>query len=183
MKKLTIYIFLPILIMAITMGSLILPKQSAYADGVNAPHSMFVTRTPVAPLAKDAAEAALSNIFKREQNWLNIQSSHLQKASEIAGTTQRLIDAAKAEGKDTSALESALAQFNASIASAQADHNQAEGIISAANGFDGSGSVTDLNSAHQTVENARLSLRSAHNSIVQATRDLTQALHDWKNSN
>jgi hypothetical protein len=181
MKKLTIYIFLPVLIMAITMGSLILPKQSAYADAANAPQ-MILTRTPVAPLAKDAAKAALSNMFKREQNWLNLQSSHLQKASEIAGTTQKLIDAAKTEGKDTSALESALTQFNASISSAQTDHNQAGDIINAANGFDGSGNVTDLNSAHQTVENARLSLRSAHNSIVQATRNLAQALRDWKNS-
>lgn len=181
MKKLTTHIFLPVLIIAFTLGGLMLPKQSAYADEANAPQ-MLVTRTPIAPLAKDAAEAALSNMFKREQSWLNIQASHLQKSAEIAATTQQLIDAAKAEGKDTSALESALAQFNASIASAQADHNQAGSIISAANGFDGNGNVTDLNSAQQTVENARLSLRSAHNSIVQATRNLAQALRDWKNS-
>ncbi len=181
MKKLTIYIFLPVLILAVTLGGLILPKQSVYANEAIAPQ-MLVTRTPVAPLAKDAAEAALSNIFKREQNWLNIQNSHLQEASQIASTTQQLIDVAKAEGKDTSVLESALAQFNASIASAQADHNQAGNIINAANGFDGNGSVTDLSSAHQTVENARLSLRSAHNSIIQATRDLARALHNWKNS-
>jgi hypothetical protein len=181
MKKMAIYVFLPVLILALTTGSLFLPRQSAYADGAGAPR-MLVTRTPVAPLAKDAAEAALANIFKREQKWLSLQVTHLQQANQIAGTTQQLIDAAKAEGKDTGALESALSQFNASIASAQADHDEAANIISAANGFDGSGSVTDLSSARQTVENARLSLLSAHNSIVQAIRNLAQALHDWKNS-
>jgi len=181
MKKLALYIFLPSLIMAITMGSLVMPKQSAYADAANAP-LMLITRTPIAPLEKDAAKAALSNLFKREQNWLNLQSLELQKTNEIASVTQQLIDAAIAEGKDTSVLQAALNQFNASIESAQADHNQAANIISSANGFDGNGDVTDLVSAHQTVENARLSLRSAHNSIVQGTRALAQAVHNWKNS-
>ena len=49
MKKLALYIFLLSLIMAITFGSLVMPRQSAYADAANAP-LMMITRTPIAPL-------------------------------------------------------------------------------------------------------------------------------------
>ena len=181
MKKITTHIFLPVLITAIGLGVIFLPTQSAYAGEVNAPQ-LIVTRTPIAPLAKDAAEAPLSNIFKREQDWVNQQTTHLQKSAQIAATTQQLIDAAKAEGQDVSSLEAALAQFNAMIAGAQTDHDQAAGIIASANGFDGSSAVTDLNSARQTVESARLALRSAHIAIAQATNDLAKVLNDWKNS-
>jgi hypothetical protein len=181
MKKLTIHVFIPVVITVLMLGILILPAKPAYAEGADAPQ-FLITRTPIAPLAKDAAAAALSNFFKREQNWLNQQTTHLQKSAQIATTTQQLIDAARAEGQDTSSLETALAQFKGTIASAQADHDQAAGILAAANGFDGSGTVTDLNAARRTVESARLSLRSAHIAIAQATNDLMQILNAWKNS-
>lgn len=181
MKKLIRHVLAPILVTVIALGMLFLPSQSAHAGGADAPQ-LIVTRTPIAPLAKDAAEAALSNLFKREQNWVNQQAAHLQKSAQIAGTTQKLIDAAKAEGQDVSVLEAALAQFNATIAGAQADHDQAAGIVASANGFDGSGNVTDLNSARQTVESARLALHSAHIAIAQATNELAKVLNEWKNS-
>ena len=181
MKRITTHVFLPVLVTVFALGILFLPAQSAYAGEADAPQ-LIVTRTPIAPLAKDAAEAALSNLFKREQNWVSQQTTHLQKSAQIAATTQQLIDAARAEGQDVSVLEAALAQFNATIAGAQADHDQAAGIIASANGFDGSGNVTDLNSARQTVEGARLALRSAHIAIAQATNDLVKVLNEWKNS-
>jgi hypothetical protein len=181
MKKLTIHLFIPVMITVLLLGFMVLPAQPAYAEGADAPQ-FIITRTPIAPYAKDAAAVALSNFFKREQNWLNQQTTHLQKSVQIAATTQQLIDAAKAEGQDTSSLEAALAQFNSTIATAQGDHDQAAGILAAANGFDGNGEVTDLNAARRTVESARLSLRSAHIAIAQATNDLMQVLNAWKNS-
>lgn len=139
-----------------------------------------ITRTPLKPLLGDALKAAFSNFYKREQNFLNVQTTDLQQAHQVAATTQALIDAAKAEGKDPAALEAALAQFNADIDQAQTLHDQAASILGAHNGFDGNAEVTNLQDAHQTLLDARLKLRSAHSLIVQAIHTLDQVILDWR---
>ena len=151
------------------------------APAITAP--LVITRTPLAPGLKDAAAAGLSNYFKREQNWLNDQSASLQKANQAATTTQQLIDAAQAEGKDVSSLQTALNQYNSDIANAQSQHDQASSIISAHNGFDSSGAATDLNTAYHTVVDARTALREAHADIVLAVTTLRQAVEQWRAAN
>ncbi len=172
----------PITALLISLAVAMLALGNVLAAPVKAP-PLVITRTPIVPDRKDAAAAALSNYFKREQNWLNDQSASLQRAYEAAANTQLLIDAAKAEGKDVSSLETALAQYNSDIANAQAQHDQAASIINAHSGFDADGAVTDMNTARQTVVNARLALRSAHIDIVQAVTTLRQAIEQWRAAN
>ncbi len=175
MKKILSVLLLVISLLALTVVNVFAaPVQS---------QAFAITRTPLAPGLGDAAKAALSNYLKREQNFLTLQETHLQRTGQIASTAQQLIDAAKAEGKDTTSLETALAQFNTDIANAQSEHDQAASILGAHNGFDANGSVTDLSAARQTVVDARTALRSAHASIVQAVTTFRQAVEQWRTTN
>jgi hypothetical protein len=165
----------------VTLGLAALAAFAVSAAPVDG-HPLAITRTPLKPLLGDAARAALSNFYKREQNFLNVQSTYLQKAGQLAATTQQVIDAAKAEGKDPAALEAALAQFNADIAQAQSLHDQAANILGAHSGFDNNGDVTNVQDAHQTLLDARLKLRSAHSLIIQAIHTLDRVILDWRAS-
>lgn len=163
----------------ISVSIAVLALPAALAAPAQAP-VLAITRTPVGPFIRDAEKAALSNFYKREQSWLNLQVTHLQQANQVASTAQQLIDAAKAEGKDTSALETALAQFNADIAQAQVSHDNAANILASHSGFDGSGNVTDIQAAYHTVVDARVAMRNAHGLIVQAVTTLRQAIITWR---
>jgi hypothetical protein len=142
--------------------------------------SFIITRTPFAAELQQAAKAALSNFYQREQNFLTLQANYIKRAGDVAVTTQNLIDAAKAEGEDTSALESALAEFKTDVAHAQSANTSAAGTLIVHNGFDGAGKVTDIQAAYQTDLDARLSLRSAHGLMVQAETSLRQAFNAWR---
>src|SRR5437870_2647631 len=58
------------------------------------------TGTPPGPL-----NTALSTLYQREQNWLNVQSNTLTDANTIAVNMQNWINTLKGQGKDTGALE------------------------------------------------------------------------------
>jgi hypothetical protein len=125
----------------------------------------------------------LAKDYQNEQKWLAIQQDVLGKANGAVTNVQDLISKAQAQGLDTSALSSALATFQTQITNAQASHTTAEGILSAHNGFDGSGNVTDPTAATQTVNDAHQSLLDAHNTLVQATADLMKAVDQWRDQN
>ncbi len=141
------------------------------------------TPTPNAPKSNPQADQNLANQFKREQNFLTIQQTHMDKAKLAVPKLQDLINKAKEKGKDVSSLESALATFNTQMASAQAPHDKAAGILATHNGFDDNGKVIDRQAARQTVLNARQALLEAHLDIVQAVANLRLAIVNWRLAN
>jgi hypothetical protein len=153
------------------MGALAGPAQT---------QAFAITRTPLRPLAGDALKAALSNFFKREQNFLTLQANYLKEANDVSVTAQNLITAAKSEGKDTVTLETALAQYETDIAQAKSANTSAASLIIVHDGFDGGGKVTDSQAAYQTDLNTRLSLRKAHDLVVQAVTALRQSVAAWR---
>lgn len=141
------------------------------------------TPTPQAPARdKDRAER-LEKLFQREQDWLDKQAQNLDRAHELAGRVQTRIDALKEQGKDTSALETALATFNSGIVDAQASHDAAAGILDAHVGFSANGKVTDMTQALDTVKGARQALRDCRQTLRQAVKDLLQAVRDYREAN
>jgi hypothetical protein len=136
--------------------------------------------TPTPRPGQVEREAHLKNWYQREQNWLNAQTEHLANLNERAAQAQSWIDELKGEGEDTMALEAALAAFNSQIASAQAAHDTAAGLLAAHSGFDDAGNVTDAEQARQTLVDAREALNSAHQIIVQARRDFLQTARDFR---
>jgi len=121
--------------------------------------------------------------FKKLNRWLEAQAKHLERASNGQPKLQELIERAKANGKDVSALEAALAAFNASVAEAQAAHDEAAAILSSHAGFDANGKVIDKELAKQTLESAGEALKEAHQILREAEKTLKQAVREWMKAN
>ena len=138
---------------------------------------------PAATPGADKGSAQLSQAFQHEQQVLTQQQTHLANTANVVSKIQDLISKAHAKGLDTSALSTALAIFQTQIATATASNKTAAGILSAHNGFDGSGNVTDPAAAHQTVLDARQNLQDARKTLVQAASDLHTALRAWQEAN
>lgn len=122
--------------------------------------------------------------YKNLQRLAEMQAKHLARAgTEGVAKVQQLIDRAKAEGKDVSALEAALATFQASLADAQAAHDEAVGILRTHAGFDENGQVTDKEQAIETVKSAAEAMKEARQILRQAEQALRQAIREWRAAN
>ncbi len=148
------------------------PTLTAFADQG--------TPTPQAATGTQSRTTALERIYAREQEWLKRQADVLAKADTIAGKAQALIDKAKEKGLDVGKLQAALNAFEAQIAKAQRLHDRAAGILGAHEGFDSNGKVTDRVLALKTVKDAGNDLRSCHQTLVDAGKDLRDAIRDWR---
>ena len=85
----------------------------------------------------------LEKAFQRVQNWYEKQGEFLAKADDYISKADTFIGKAEQRGLDTSALRSLLESFESSLPLVQAAHDRAGAIISAHNGFDANGKVTD----------------------------------------
>lgn len=170
-KRITLFLLAFTLLTSALTAAFLTPAQTVSVQGLQ-------TRTP-----DPDKLAKLSEYFQKEKGWLNQQATHLQTAYEGAAKVQELIDAARANGKDVSALEAALAAYNSGLAQAQAEHDNAANIIATHNGFDDSGAVVNVEAALDTTRSARLSLNAAHIQLAQSVQALRQALQDWRAAN
>lgn len=138
--------------------------------------------TPTAP-AGEREYRRLERLYERLQRGLEAQAAHLAKADEAVAKTQEFMDKARSEGKDTSALEAALAGARSKVDQARAKHSSAAATLAAHAGFDDAGQVTDPAAARQTVESAGRDLRDAHRLLTEARLELRRALQDFRQAN
>lgn len=129
------------------------------------------------------AETRVENAFRNVQNALNRQEDFEVRAQNSIARVEELIAKGKSHNLDTSDLESALASYKSSLASAQAYHDQAASIVSGAAGFDSSGNVTDLETARATVKSAAEALRNAASAMKGSGQALAEAVKGWVEAN
>jgi hypothetical protein len=125
----------------------------------------------------------LSLAYKNEQVWLLDQQAAITTADQAGTEVQQLIDAANKAGLNTTDLQNALNVFNTSMAEVKTGHQSAADTLTAHNGFDGNGNVTDRQTARITALDAKQSLWKTHVTLVQASRDLYLVVQTWKNAN
>ncbi len=123
-------------------------------------------------------EAALQKLLEIQQ----AQGEHLVEGEEIISRMEAFIGEQKDLGFDTDGLESALQDFSTAYASAQANHNEADGILESPAGFDISGMVTDPDQARSTLSTAGAAQRQFHLTASQARIDLRNAVQDYRSS-
>jgi uncharacterized phage infection (PIP) family protein YhgE len=154
-------------------------------ESLNSAHQTIVqARRDFLQAARDFRKTHhLERGLTRLREWLDTQAANLQRANDGGAKVQEWIDKLKAEGKDTSALEAALSTFHTQMASAQAAHDAAASTLANPAGFDSNGKVVDEALAKQTLDSARASLKQAHDLLVQAVRDLHQAVKDYRAAN
>jgi hypothetical protein len=132
------------------------------------------------PPAQDGGYPRLSLLLERVQLAYESQDYRIDLAHRSAGLAQEWIDLLKSEGHDTSSLESALAEFNRLVATAEDYHDEAGRILANPAGFDADGNVADHQQAVDTLRSAGQALRDAHRSLVDATITLRRAMQDFR---
>ena len=144
------------------------------------------TNPPVPPAGQNQQAnqtQRLEKAYQRELKALDAQAKNLTTADDrVAKFAQRIADL-KSKGKDTSALEAALADFKDVLKGAHTTHDKAAGILNTHAGFNDQGKVTDIQQARNTVQEADKLLREVHRDLRPAVRDLVRALREFLRDN
>jgi hypothetical protein len=127
--------------------------------------------------------ARLEKAYQKLQELLGKQEERLGKVDgQIAKVVER-IATLKEAGKDVSALEEALANYQVKVAQANTLHGEAAAILEAHNGFDIHGKVIDANTAKETLKGAAEKMRAAHRELAPAMRELLKTLREYRREN
>jgi hypothetical protein len=127
--------------------------------------------------------------FRLELAWNRQQTTYARlsflfdHAEDRIGRAQSLIDRAQANGKDVSSIQSALDALSAAIKEARPAYEGCKGIVSAHQGFDANGHVTDITKAAQTVQDMGDKLRQIRGDLMGSARALRDAIRTFRMNN
>jgi len=131
-------------VLVTALGVAAMPFVSASAAGDTLPHAY----DPSPPLQGQISNERLERIWARQ---LRIYE-RMGRTDDFVQKVQKLIDRAKENGKDVSAVQAALDAFKDALKDAQPVYESAKGIINSHQGFDSNGKVTDAEKAQETVK-------------------------------
>ena len=147
------------LVAALAVASL--PFISVSAAGTDDP-----VMQPSGQITNERLERAWARQLRRYER--------LGHADEFIARVQRLIDHAKANGKDVSAVQAALDAFAAAVKEAHPIYESMKGIVNSHQGFDNNGKVTDPEKAKETVR----AMHDKFQEIKTVMNGAGKALHD-----
>ncbi len=162
------------LIAALSLAAL--PLTTAFAAGP----------TPPAPGAtKDPAtvNARLELVFAHQQTRITRIGEAVTKFETMTKSTQTLIDKAKANSKDVSAVQTAFDAYKAAFEKGKPLYEQAKTILTAHDGFDASGKVTDAEKAKATIKSLAGILKQYETTVGETFKALGQALKAFRAAN
>jgi hypothetical protein len=154
------------------MGLASLPFVSASAAGVNDP-------TPPPPSTGQIRTERLERVWARQ---LRIYE-RMGRTDEFVAKVQKLIDRAKANGKDVSAVQAALDAFKAAVKDAQPIYESVKGLINSHQGFDTNGKVTDPEKAAETVKAMHEKFKEVRDAMNGTGKALHQAIKAFREAN
>ncbi len=166
MKQIFKKIILLALLTALAVASL--PFSSVSAAGVNDP-----TNPP------KVTNERLENIWARQLR----AYERMGHTDEFIAKVQKLIDRAKANGNDASAVQAALDAFAAKAKEAQPVFESIKGIINSHQGFDENGKVTDPEKARETVKAMGEKLKEIRETMDGAGKALREAIKAFREAN
>ncbi len=137
--------------------------------------------TPASPTA--ASYPRLQQAWAGEQRVYDRLTRFYDNIDAREQRGQELIDRAKANGKDVSAVQAALDAFEAAVKQSQPAFESTKGIVASHQGFDASGNVTDPVKAFETVLDMHAKLKDVRQTILPAARTLRQAIRDFRAAN
>jgi hypothetical protein len=149
------------------------PLTSAFAD---------------TPTSTPALKGELTN-EKLEKVWARQLKIHERIGKMFTDTdsklakAQALIDKAAANGRDVTAVQSALDAFKVALKNTKPIYESMNGIVNPHQGFDASGKVTDLTQAKSTVEAMGAKLKDVKTSMNGTGKALRQAIRDFRKAN
>ena len=146
-----------------------IPFVSAFAAGEKDP-------TPPPAERRQISSEKLERVWARQ---LRIYE-RMGRTDELIAKAQKLIDRAKANGKDVSAVQVALDAFEAAAKTAQPIYESAKEIISTHPGFDGNGKVTDPAQARETIKAMREKFKEIHDALNGTGKALREAIRAFR---
>ena len=171
MKLLLKKTLLVALVAALAVASLPLFSVSAAGDG-----------DPPAPQGEVTGER-LEKVWAKQLRLYERLGKGFDRSDDFVEKVQTLIDRAKENGKDVSAVQSALDAFEAALKDAHPIYESAKGIINSHQGFDANGKVTNLEKAKETVKSMGEKLKELKDAMDGTGRDLREALKAFREAN
>jgi hypothetical protein len=157
-------------ILAATLIFAAFPVTSAFAQGENPPKG-------------EVPHEKLEKIWAREMK----AYARLGKVfTDIDGTIAKFqvrIDKAAENGKDVTALQAALDAFESALTSTKPTYESISGIVSAHQGFDANGKVTDVEQAKSTVKEVGADLKEVKSSMGGTGKAFIEALKAFRKAN
>ena len=154
------------------LGLASLPFVSAYAAGENDP-------TPPPPTVGRIRTERLERIWARQ---LRIYE-RMGRTDEWIARVQKLIDRARENGKDVSAVQAALDAFEAAAKDAQPIYESIKGIVNSHQGFDSNGKVTDPEKAKETVQAMHDKFKEIRDALNGTGKALREAIRAFRQAN
>lgn len=137
--------------------------------------------TPVPPATAGAPR--LEAVWERLQvrhDRLGVMFTHIDRRTALA---QQLIDRAKTNGKDVTAVQSALDAFSRAVQDARPIFESTQGIIASHSGFDSNGNVTDPTQAKATVKDLSDKLMQVRTLLRDPATALRDAIGAFRSAN
>jgi hypothetical protein len=152
------------------LGLAAMPFVSVFAAGEN---------DPTTPPPGQISNERLERVWARQ---LRIYE-RMGRTDDFVAKVQKLIDRAKANGKDVFAVQAALEAFEAAAKDAQPIYESAKGIINSHPGFDSNGKVTDPAQARETVKAMREKFKEIHDALNGTGKVLREAIRAFRQAN
>jgi hypothetical protein len=145
-----------------------LPLTSAFAQGENPPKG-------------EVTNEKLEQAWARQLKIYEKIGKGFEDTDAQTAKIQDRLDKAAGKGKDVAALQAAFDAFTAALKSGKPTYDSISAIVSAHNGFDASGKVTDATQAQATVQEMHTKmqeLKSAMNGTGKVLRDALKAFRE-----
>lgn len=140
------------------------------------------TNDPLPPQG-EAPNERLERIWARQLRLYERIGNGFERSDAFVERVQKLIDRAKENGKDVSALQAALDAFEAALKDAHPIYESGKGIVNSHQGFDGNGKVTDPEKAKETVRTMGEKLKEIKDAMHGTGRALHEALKAFREAN
>lgn len=151
---------------------------SAFAQAPQPP-----SKAPQVQDGKGQIGKRLEWAFKMAERRLREQAFLFKRMDQGIKKAEQLVDKLKANGKDTKALEAALAAFKAKKAEAFKSHEAAAAILKEHKGFDTPGKVSDPAQARETIKSANEKMTEARKVVGPAYREFMKVVREWMEAN
>jgi len=155
-----------------------LPLASVYAAGAS-----DIANPPASTPNSANAGTRIELVFARQQVKVARISAEVANFTLVAKDTQILIDKAKANGKDVTALQAAFDAFKAAFEKGKPIYEQADALVRSHSGFDGNGNVTDVEKAKATVKSVAENLKQYRDTVSEPFKALHDAMKAFRAAN
>lgn len=135
------------------------------------------------PVRGELTDEKLEKLWARQVQAYERMGKGFEDTEAHIAKIQGMIDKAAENGKDVSALQSALDAYAAALAASKPAYDALGEVITAHAGFDADGKVTDSEQAQATVKEAREQMQALKSSMGDTFKALREAIKAFREAN